>query len=126
MERSQLVGLAGPCSGGLSKPYFDPQLQIARRCEAFVSTNMVPIRKRIYESLDNGHVAISKLDWKVEKVRRLTNPFLNNSTVDTTKPWVGRIEKETNDFEITRTSCGLFSSNIPCRGSFRPVALYGK
>ena len=90
-----------------------------------VSSDMIPIIKRTYESLENGHLAISKLDWKVEKVSRLTNPFLNNATVDTAKPWVGRIDKETNDFEITPTAPYLSPQSM-LEGNFFLLVLTGR
>lgn len=65
---------------------------------------MLPIRNRTFDSNDTADVAISKLDWKVEKVKRLTNPLLGDSTADTARPWVGKINREKKEFEITQTA----------------------
>jgi len=78
--------------------------------------NMLPIRNRIYESDENVDVVMSRLDWKVEKVERLTNPWLNHSTVETSRPWVGKIDKSKREFRIIQTapffSPRIFDSNF--------------
>lgn len=65
---------------------------------------MLTIRSRTFESNEIADTAFSRLDWKVEKVTQLFNPLLNFSTVETTKPWVGKIDREKKEFKISQTA----------------------
>ncbi len=85
---------------------------------------MLPIRNRAFESDDNADIAFSKLVWKVEKVRQLSNPLLNNSTADTIRPWVGKIDKSTRDFEIIQTA--PFLSPRILEGNFFQIRINGQ
>lgn len=85
---------------------------------------MLPIRNRTFECDDSADVAISKLDWKVEKVKRLTNPLLNNSTNDTVRPWVGKINRDKRKFEIIQTA-PYFSPRI-LEGNFFQLFVRGR
>lgn len=85
---------------------------------------MLSIRSRTFESDDSADAAISKLDWKVEKVKRLTNPLLNNSTTDTVRPWVGKVNRDKREFEITQTA-PYFSPRI-LEGNFFQLFVRGQ
>ena len=84
---------------------------------------MIPIRTRTFESDENADIAISRLDWKVEKVKRLTNPWFL-STVDTSRPWVGQIDKDKREFQIIQTA-PYFSPRI-LDGNFFQLPIYGQ
>lgn len=85
---------------------------------------MIPIRNRTFESDDTADKAFSKLDWKIEKVDRLTNPLLGSSTVDTVRPWVGKINRGKKEFKITQTA-PIFSPRF-LRGNFFHVFIHGQ
>lgn len=85
---------------------------------------MLLIRNRIFESNDSAEIAFSKLDWKVEKVKRLTNALLNNSTTDTIRPWVGKIDRNKRKFEIIQTA-PYFSPRI-LEFNFFQLFVHGK
>ncbi len=78
---------------------------------------MISIRNKTFESDENAQVVLSRLDWKVEKADRLVNPF-SNSTVDTSRPWVGKIDKNKREFEIIQTA-PHFSPRILDRNFFQ-------
>lgn len=65
---------------------------------------MVTIRRRVYVSNNSIGVTLTRLRLDVEKVTMLTSPLFGNVTVDTNKPWVGRIEQVTGTFEIIQTN----------------------
>lgn len=65
---------------------------------------MVTVRTKIFEVNKPADIAFSIIDWRIEKVKRLVNPFLGLSTTDTTKPWVGRIDREKMKFKIIQTA----------------------
>ena|SRR6187549_741161 len=65
---------------------------------------MLTIRRRVYVSNNNIRVILTRLRLDVEKVPMLTSPLFGNVTVDTNKPWVGRIEQGTGTFEIIQTN----------------------
>lgn len=65
---------------------------------------MVTIRRRVYVSNNSIGVTLTRLGLDVEKVTTLTSPSFGNMTVDTNKPWVGRIEQATGTFQITQTN----------------------
>src|SRR6218665_1538810 len=85
---------------------------------------MLTIRTRTFKSDDSADIALSKLDWKVEKVKRLTNPFLSHATADTAKPWVGKIDRDARSFEITQTA-PIFSP-VFFKGNFFQVYVHGQ
>lgn len=85
---------------------------------------MITIRTRTFETNNTADVALSKIDWKVEKVKRLINPMLSNSTIDTVKPWVGKIDREKREFKITKTA-PLFSPRI-LEGNFFQIYIHGQ
>jgi hypothetical protein len=85
---------------------------------------MVTIRTRTFESNDTADIAFSRIDWKVEKVKRLINPMLSNSTIDTVKPWVGIIDREKREFKITKTA-PFFSPRI-FEGNFFQIYIHGQ
>jgi hypothetical protein len=65
---------------------------------------MVTIRRRVYISDNSITVTLTRLKLDVEKVPMLTFPLFGNVTVDSNKPWVGRIEQATGTFEIIQTN----------------------
>lgn len=85
---------------------------------------MLPVRNRIFQSEEDADFMFSRLDWRVEKVQRLTNSLLKNSTIDTDRPWVGRINREKKEFEITQTS-PFFSPRL-IEGIFFTLFVYGR
>jgi len=85
---------------------------------------MVTIRTRTFESNDTADMAFSRIDWKVEKVKRLVNPMLSNSTTDSVKPWVGKIDREKREFKITKTA-PFFSPRI-LEGNFFQIYIHGQ
>ena len=85
---------------------------------------MLTIRTKTFESNDTADITFSRIDWKVEKVKRLVNPMLSNSTTDTVKPWVGKIDREKREFEIIQTA-PFFSPRI-LQGNFFQIYIHGK
>jgi hypothetical protein len=85
---------------------------------------MVTIRTMTFDSNDKADMTFSRLDWKVEKVKRLVNPMLSNSTTDTVKPWVGKIDREKREFKITKTA-PFFSPRI-LEGNFFQIYIHGQ
>jgi len=85
---------------------------------------MLTIRRRVYVSENNIDVTLTRLRLDVEKVPTHTYPLFGNVTVDTNKPWVGRIEQATGTFEIIQTNPYL----LPLRfleGNFFTVFIQG-
>jgi hypothetical protein len=84
---------------------------------------MLSIRTSTFESKENADTAISRLDWQVEKVERFTN-LLNDSTADTVRPWVGKIDKKKKEFEILQTA--PFLSPRIIEGNFFQLFVRGR
>lgn len=85
---------------------------------------MITIRLRTIASNDPADIAFSRIDWRVEKVEWLVNPLLSNSTTDTEKPWVGKINREKRAFKITKTA-PFFSPRI-FEGNFFQIYIHGQ
>jgi hypothetical protein len=85
---------------------------------------MLSIRTSTFESKENADTAISRLDWQVEKVERFTNPLLNDSTADTARPWVGKIDKKKKEFQILQTA-PFFSPRL-VEGNFFQLFVRGR
>jgi hypothetical protein len=61
----------------------------------------------------------------VERVATLVNPLVGNITVDTDKPWVGKINSSDGTFKIVQTN----SSILPLRifaGNFFTIFVHGE
>jgi hypothetical protein len=84
---------------------------------------MITIRTRTFETNDPADRALSRIDWRVEKVKRLVNPMLSRTT-DTVKPWVGKIDREKREFTITKTA-PFFSPRV-FEGNFFQLYIHGQ
>jgi hypothetical protein len=84
---------------------------------------MLTIRKRVYHSNSKRDLILSRLDWKVEKVKRLTNPLFGHLTTYTKKTWVGKIDRESWKFRIIQT--GHFFSPRILEGNFFQLFVHG-
>src|SRR5688572_16313424 len=85
---------------------------------------MLTIKTKTFESNDTADMAFSRIDWKVEKVKRMINPMLSGSTTDIAKPWVGKIDREKKEFEIIQTA-PLFSPRL-LEGNFFRIYVHGQ
>jgi len=86
---------------------------------------MTTIRKRTYESINNYQDVFTRVRLDVERVATLTNPLFGNVTVDSNKPWVGKINSSDGTFEAVRTN----SSVLPLRfleGNFFDIFIAGE
>jgi hypothetical protein len=86
---------------------------------------MATIRKRTFESKNNYQDVFTRVRLDVERVASLTNPLLGNLTVDTNKPWVGKINSSNGTFEVVQTN----SSVLPLRffkGNFFDIFIHGE
>lgn len=67
----------------------------------------------------------SRISWQVERSEKLTS-FWNNTTVDTTKPWVGRVSAAFRTFKIIATNSHVI---LPLRvfdGNFFDIYIEGE
>ena len=71
---------------------------------------MLLVKRTTFHSKDSIDKTFSKLDWKVAKSETLIHPLLN-STIATSRQWVGKLDKENNRFEIIQ-STPFFSPRI--------------
>lgn len=86
---------------------------------------MTTIRKRTYESKNNYQDVFTRVRLSVERVATIANPLFGNLTVDTNKPWVGKINSSEGTFEIFQTN----SSVLPWRfleGNFFDIFIHGE
>lgn len=83
------------------------------------------IRTRTYETKNNYQDVFTRVRLDVERVATLANPMLGNLTVDTNKPWVGKINSSYGTFEILEPN----SSILPWRfleGNFFDIFVHGE
>src|SRR5688572_7883125 len=78
---------------------------------------MLVIRRTRFTCKDSVYKTFSKLDRKVAKAQTLIHPLLN-STIATTKPWVGKLDRDNKKFEIIQTT-PFFSTRIMEGNFFR-------
>lgn len=86
---------------------------------------MVTIRKRTYTSRNNYQDVFTRIRLDVESVETLINPNLGSVTVDTNKPWVGKMNSTDGTFEAIQTN----SSILPFRffeGNFYDIFIHGE
>lgn len=82
------------------------------------------VRTRIFEVNETADIAFSRIDWRIEKVKRLVSPVLNLSTADTAKPWVGKIDREKKEFKMIQTA-PYFSPRL-LEGNFFQLYVHGQ
>ena len=84
---------------------------------------MLVIKRTTFTCKDSVDKTFSKLDRKVAKAQTLIHPLLN-STIATTKPWVGKLDRDNNEFLIIQTT-PFFSTRI-MEGNFFRLYVRGK
>jgi hypothetical protein len=83
------------------------------------------IRTRTYETKNSYQDVFTRVRLDVERVATLANPMLGNLTVDTNKPWVGKINSSEGTFEMIEPN----SSILPLRfleGNFFDIFVHGE
>ena len=86
---------------------------------------MMTVRKRTYESRNSCHDVFTRIRLDVERVAILVNPLIGNLTVDTDRPWVGKINSSEGTFKVVKTN----SSILPLRffeGNFFTLFILGQ
>jgi hypothetical protein len=89
------------------------------------NSDMITVRKRLYESANSYQGVFTRIRPDIERVSILVNPLVGNLTVDTNKPWVGKINSSDGTFKIVETN----SSILPLRffeGNFFTIFIHGK
>lgn len=84
---------------------------------------MISIRHKEYELRENPELAFTRLEWAVETVDNFESQLISNLTIETSRPWVGVLEKDILRFRIIEPR-GLFSFNffqIVVRGKFYQI-----
>jgi len=67
----------------------------------------------------------SRISWQVERSEKLTS-FWNNTTVDTGKPWVGRVSAASRTFKIIETNSHIILPLRVFEGNFFDIYIDGK
>jgi hypothetical protein len=86
---------------------------------------MITIRTSTYESKSSYEVVFTRIRLDVERVSVLVNPLFGKLTVDTNKPWVGKINGSEGTFKVVQTN----SSILPLRyfeGNFFTLFVHGE
>jgi ABC-type multidrug transport system fused ATPase/permease subunit len=72
---------------------------------------MIGTRDITYDTNENSDQVLSRLTWAVEKIDGLTWQLLNNTPVDTNRPWIGVYDKDKKEFGLVEPG-GLFGFKI--------------
>lgn len=83
---------------------------------------MLVVSRMTIKSSGDTNKAFSKLESRITQVRTLIHPFLN-STVATSRRWVGKFDRDNGKFEIIQTT-RFFSSRI-MEGNFFRLFILG-
>ncbi|HEY0741001.1 MAG TPA: hypothetical protein VGD40_06035 [Chryseosolibacter sp.] len=86
---------------------------------------MISIRTRTYQTQTKPDTVFARLHLDVEKVTTLVNPWAANVTDDTTKPWVGKIDRSDGKFEMLETNASLLPVRI-LEGNFFDLFVRGE
>jgi hypothetical protein len=83
------------------------------------------IRTRLYESENTYEVIFTRIRIDVERVSTLVNPLAGNTTADTTKPWVGKIDSSSGTFRIVQTNGAVLLPIRLFEGNFFTIFIEG-
>jgi hypothetical protein len=86
---------------------------------------MISLQKRIYNSKNSYDVTIARLAIDVERVDEIEISNFGGTTIETSKRWVGIMEKDSGEFEVVKPN----TSALPFRildGNFYTLFVQGK
>ncbi len=63
---------------------------------------MINLKKIIVKSIENQDEILSTLTWNTNQIKNLYFAKTNTFSADTNRPFIGKINKENNQFKITR------------------------
>jgi hypothetical protein len=87
---------------------------------------MATIFRRTYENIYGHDVVFKRLRTEVTIVNRLLESERTGTTIDTQKPWVGKIDERNGNFELVKTNPTSFLPFRYMDGNFFIIFIQGK
>jgi hypothetical protein len=87
---------------------------------------MATLRTRHYETEIDHEVIFNRIFLDAEPVSDLVDPWFYNKTEDTSKPWVGIIDRQEGTFELVQTNAAVIFPMRFLEGNFFTIFIEGQ